>query len=299
MFMSTQITFAFSPKDTPAYFNAPTVTNITSNSATLFLNSKVLSDITPEEKVGIYFQYSETNQICIAIYPTPAECLPKKTEIGKTEIDIVNLKPNTSYSVYYKRDNTIRCITTPCPSNEFQSQPVEFITKNNNISSSTNSTSTLTKNLFFGSHDKQVFILQKNLIEKHYLKTSANGYFGRSTLKAVKKFQKANGLTPTGFVGPKTRAALMSTSLTGEYFEGVVSAYSTNCFADGICSITVGGKIVILIVGRKQGPLGQLKGVESISDISKKIGSTAKVYAAKTTNGYTLYGNNDFYVDIK
>jgi peptidoglycan hydrolase-like protein with peptidoglycan-binding domain len=37
------------------------------------------------------------------------------------------------------------------------------------------------------------------------------GYFGTITFAAVVKYQGANNITPTGFVGPITRAKLNST----------------------------------------------------------------------------------------
>jgi hypothetical protein len=56
----------------------------------------------------------------------------------------------------------------------------------------------------------RVIELQNALTEAGFLKGEATGYFGVNTLKAVKKYQKANSINPTGFVGEKTRAALRS-----------------------------------------------------------------------------------------
>ena len=121
MLAGSQLASAFMPKETSRYLNGPTISGVTERSANLSLSSQVLADLTEEEKQAIYFEYFETHQVCIAIYPTPEACLPKKTEIGKTSVMISNLKPNTTYTVMYKRDNTIMCITTPCPGNGFES----------------------------------------------------------------------------------------------------------------------------------------------------------------------------------
>lgn len=85
-------------------------------------------------------------------------------------------------------------------------------------------------------------------------------------------------------------------------FSGTISAFDTACFADGICSVTVGGKVVIIQAGYRINvpPVGSLQGVESIGDLDKKIGHIADVYAAKTETGeYTLYGSAAYYVQVR
>lgn len=299
--VGSQAVFAFQSKETAKYFNGPTISSVTSSGATLSLSPLALADITEEEKSGIYFQYGETHQVCIMIYPTPEYCLPKKTEVGKTEVAITNLKPNTSYTVTYKRDNTIRCITTPCPGNEFESLSVEFTTGPTPTGNS--DTPKVTKYLGMGSRGSEVYVLQSILAQGGYLKVSATGYFGVLTLKAVKEFQRAHNITPVGFVGPVTRAALnsavvLSIDTGAELFEGTVTAHSLGCFADGECSVTVDGKKVVTTVGRMQGPLGEVTGIPYFAAIENNIGAHAKVYAKKTDGGYTLYGNTEYYVNI-
>ncbi len=65
-----------------------------------------------------------------------------------------------------------------------------------------------TENLKFGSTGNEVMELQKLLSFLGYLKVTPNGTFGGETLKAVKEYQEANGLTPDGIVGLKTRGIL-------------------------------------------------------------------------------------------
>ncbi len=52
--------------------------------------------------------------------------------------------------------------------------------------------------------------IQERLRELKYLKSKANGIFGEDTEKAVKAFQKRNGLAADGSVGEMTREALFS-----------------------------------------------------------------------------------------
>ena len=91
---------------------------------------------------------------------------------------------------------------------------------------------------------------------------------------------------------------------TGEKrFSGTISAVDTACFADGVCSVTVDGKKVILVQGGlaldSGAAVGKLLGVDSIGDLEGKMGAFANVYAKETPDGgYTLYGNSEYYVEV-
>lgn len=280
--------------------NIPEVSNITSTSATVSVPSGMVSTFSSEQLSRIYFEYIPTQQVCIMIYPTPENCLPKKTTKGQLTVVLQNLKPSTSYTVTYKADNTIYCITAPCPGNEIQSGAAEFIT---NASTGT-SGYTFSKNLMYRSRGAAVTALQDILRSQGYLSTQSTGFFGIATFKAVKAFQKNYmHIPPTGFVGPKTRAALNTISApsnTAEYFSGTIQSVSTACFADGICSVTIDGKKIVTTIGWSQAIVGSIKGsVTSIGDIeTNKIGARANVYAQKTTDGYTLYGNSGYYIEV-
>ncbi|MCX6751592.1 MAG: peptidoglycan-binding protein [Candidatus Nomurabacteria bacterium] len=54
----------------------------------------------------------------------------------------------------------------------------------------------------------EVSTLQDFLQSKGYLNSEPTGYFGLLTFKAVKDFQKDNGISPTGYVGPATKAKI-------------------------------------------------------------------------------------------
>lgn len=299
--VGSQVVSARMPVETARYFNGPTVSEVTETSARVSLSPGVLADLTTEEKARVYFEYFQTRQMCIAIYPTPVECQPKKTEVGKTDVVVTNLKANTEYTVTYKMDNTIRCITAPCPGNEFTSQAVGFTTTS---TPGATTTPTFTRNLWLGSHGPEVTVLQTILIQQGYLKSQATGYFGLMTLRAVYTFQRAHSIPATGYVGVLTRKALSDVSVsspvsTEEKFEGTITAYSQGCFVDGICSISVDGKTIITTRGWSQEVVGTVTGIPDFGSIASKVGSHASVYAKKTSEGYTLYGSANYYIHIQ
>jgi hypothetical protein len=281
--------------------NVPEVSAVTSTSATVSVPEGMVSTFTPEQLAGIYFEYIPTQQVCIMIYPTPESCLPKKTTKGQLSVSLQNLKPSTAYTVSYKSDNTINCIMAPCPGNEIQSGSAEFTTS----ATSTTGGYTFSRNLMYRSRGADVIALQDILRSKGYLNTQSTGFFGIATFRGVKNFQKNYmRISPTGFVGPKTRAVLNNISApsnTTEYFSGTIQSVSTACFADGECSVTIDGKKVVTTIGWSQAIVGSIKGtVNNIGDIeTSKIGARANVYAQKTADGYTLYGNSGYYIDVQ
>ncbi|WP_242037986.1 peptidoglycan-binding protein [Tolypothrix sp. FACHB-123] len=64
--------------------------------------------------------------------------------------------------------------------------------------------------LRMGDRGERVRVLQDHLIKAGYLQGEPNGYFGPNTADAVRRFQAANYLAPSGIAGPTTRAKLYS-----------------------------------------------------------------------------------------
>lgn len=274
---------------------SPNISQVTNSSAFVSVPAEALKDLSQEQKSSLYFEYFETQQVCIMIYPTPENCLPKKTQKGQTSVLLPNLKSNTSYTASYKIDNTIACITEPCHENGLQSETKEFKTLG--------SADSFSRNLYYRSRGADVVLLQDILRSQGYLSSNSTGYFGIATFKAVKSFQKNYmHIPPTGYVGPKTRLSLNNLiNVQTENFEGNIQSVSTACFADGECSVTIDGKKVITTIGWSQETVGSIKGtVSSIGDIeTSKIGARAKVYARKLSDGsYTLYGNANYYIEV-
>ena len=103
--------------------------------------------------------------------------------------------------------------------------------------------------------------------------------------------------------GPTAQTGKLLSGSDKETFSGTITAVNTGCFADGICSVDVDGKNVIVLTGwggmRPDAVVGKLIGVESIGDMEDKIGWHANVYATTTAEGgYTLYGSKDYYVEV-
>lgn len=60
----------------------------------------------------------------------------------------------------------------------------------------------ITRNLYLGCSGEDVLMLQT------LLKSKVTGYYGPMTVKAVMQFQKDNGISQLGIVGPATRTAI-------------------------------------------------------------------------------------------
>jgi peptidoglycan hydrolase-like protein with peptidoglycan-binding domain len=64
--------------------------------------------------------------------------------------------------------------------------------------------------------DGEVSVLQDFLQTNGYLQSNPVGFFGLMTTAAVKKFQKANSISPTGYVGPITREKIKIQSCSNQ-----------------------------------------------------------------------------------
>ncbi|WP_110114724.1 peptidoglycan-binding protein [Bacillus sp. CGMCC 1.16541] len=103
--------------------------------------------------------------------------------------------------------------------------PATFRALQGGGTSSAPSTSVSSTTLRLGMSGSAVTSVQKVLINKGYLKASATGYFGSLTRTAVINFQRANGLSADGVVGPATQRALNSN--TSQSAVGGVSTVSS------------------------------------------------------------------------
>ena len=93
-----------------------------------------------------------------------------------------------------------------------------------------------------GAKGEDVVFLQTRLIQLGYDLTpyGADGSFGNKTLAAVKEFQRKNGLTADGVVGPATWATLESTETV---FYTVTVPHVSKTVADAIVA-TYGGTMI-------------------------------------------------------
>jgi uncharacterized surface protein with fasciclin (FAS1) repeats len=73
------------------------------------------------------------------------------------------------------------------------------------FSTSFAASSTFDTNLGQGMRGERVTAIQNFLADKGYLSASSRGYFGPATKAALIKFQTANGIHGTGFLGSMTR----------------------------------------------------------------------------------------------
>ncbi len=134
----------------------------------------------------------------------------------------------------------------------------------NSISATSQLTCAFNQNLGFGLlNSEDVRQLQDVLRARGYLSGNSTGNFFTFTFEAVKKFQAANGIETTGFVGPQTRAALSRNCGTIETNSvsnsedsatppnipdtkpGVPSASITANYASGVYSAVSGSEVIL------------------------------------------------------
>ena len=84
---------------------------------------------------------------------------------------------------------------------------------------------TLTRDLSQGMRGGDVSELQRHLAAAGVYSENVTGYFGDITEEAVKRYQRAHGIEPTGFVGPATRAALNASETDSSPVEKFSTSY--------------------------------------------------------------------------
>lgn len=72
-------------------------------------------------------------------------------------------------------------------------------------------------------------------------------------------------------------------------FDGTVQEINNGCFADGVCSVTVDGTVVVTLVGWSRDTWGT-------RDPELKVGDAAQVFCKRTPEGCTLNGDAAYYV---
>ncbi len=213
------------------------------------------------------------------------------------------------WAIYASGDETAGYTTN---AHSFNTKYASVAEAKESLGSKTAPVAAFARDLAIGARGEDVAALQRYLIEKGsgvsasaLASMGATGYFGQLTKNALAEFQAKAGIAPSlGYFGPKTRTYIgAGVEAPQPTFTGTLSAVDTGCFADGICSATVGGKKVILLAGLRVDvpPVGSVGGVESIGDLEGKIGSEVSVYGAKASEegyDYTLYGNSAYYLQV-
>jgi len=72
-------------------------------------------------------------------------------------------------------------------------------------------------------------------------------------------------------------------------FAGAIEAINDGCLADGICSLTIDGRVVVWMVGWSRDTWGQVS-------VERAIGTPVEVWCRRTADGCELRGNADYYV---
>lgn len=119
----------------------------------------------------------------------------------------------------------------------------------------------ITSDLTVGSTGAQVSALQSSLVSQGHLVMPAGvamGYFGSLTKAAVQKWQAANGVPPTGYFGPMSRAKYNTSAGTG----------STSTTVGSTASITTPGVEGTITVTKNPSPASGTKVYEGSSKVA-------------------------------
>jgi peptidoglycan hydrolase-like protein with peptidoglycan-binding domain len=124
-------------------------------------------------------------------------------------------------------------------------------------SAATMACTNLTADLSYGQTDSNsngpVLMLQYFLLAAGYMNAASNGHFGPATLAATMAFQSAKNISPTGYVGPLTRAAIAALSCSGTPIS-VLATTTTASVSSNV--ISPSSNILAPLVGATL-PLGQ------------------------------------------
>ncbi len=152
------------------------------------------------------------------------------------------------------------------------------------------SAATFGANLTVGSQGADVTALQTALIAAGYsIPAGATGYFGSQTKSAVQKYQAANSIPATGFVGPLTRAKLNG---------GVAAAPAATCPVGFTCTANAGttGTVTNPVV---TGPVGiTTAGVPGILSVTPGPISTSVLNVGQNMVPVMAIRNQAQYSDI-
>ena len=170
--------------------------------------------------------------------------------------------------------------------------------------------------LKLGSAGSQVRALQSRLIQWGYLDGSADGVFGSRTEAAVRYFQRRNGLTADGVVGPATAAALGITLSGSASVTGGISSGISNSDLDLLAKVVHGeargesytGKVAVAAVVLNRvdsasfpntiaGVIYQRNAVTAVSDGQIKLTPDEEAYRAArdALNGWDPTGGALYY----
>ncbi len=100
----------------------------------------------------------------------------------------------------------------------------------------------------------------------------------------------------------QTSSQIITNKAVEEKFTGTITDINYQCQADGICTIQIGEKYVI--VGKGESPTPEPKGNSSNIELDENkknsyLGKKVEVFAQKIDNNtYTIYGKTKYYVKL-
>lgn len=149
----------------------------------------------------------------------------------------------------------------------------------------------ITSQLQTGSENEDVYTLQSLLSRAGYLNANPNGYFGPATKSAVKRFQRDNGISATGYVGEMTINAI-NERLCDTDVNGDALSYNNYGYGSGVTYVDAYDAYARVISPTITTPTVYTNPQSSINNSSYvNVNDTynTSVYSTPSTSAYPTY----------
>ena len=139
--------------------------------------------------------------------------------IGAKDIDVSELQQRLYELDYIGKDKTTGYFGTDTEAAVMKFQKLNGLSEDGKVGKNTRemlySEDAVPNMCAYGEQSPEILSYQQRLKKLGYLTTEPDGTFGDDTKAAVRRFQESSGLISDGYIGPTTKAALLSDDAQG------------------------------------------------------------------------------------